>query len=507
VRSVVAMSGLHLRRVAGPDGHDRPVRWVAVSELEDPTPFLDGGELLLSTGMRLPAAGAEAFDAFVRRLVEAEVAAFGLGIGLTHEAMPTDLVAAADRHGLPLLEVPATTAFISVSKAVSAALGVEELEAITRAFEAQRDLTRAALAPDGSAVVAARLARHIAGWTLVLDGSGEVLHAAPGDMRARAAEVAGGLHDEVEALRGRGLLASSSVGDADGSVGLHPLGARGKVRGFLAVGTPRPLDRTAQSVVAVAVSLLSLAVEQDGPVTDGPGAVRAATVRLLLAGADPADLPLDAIGWQWLRTGPLRVLVVGGSAEQLSSCLRALEPDGATSRAVALDGDHLLVVVRDDPEQVAALATALGALRAGGSGPVPVADLALGRRQAAQALAGGRTPGLHWYGQLAADGMLAALDTDAARGVADALLAPLEGRKGDLVRSLASWLGHHGQWDTAAAELGVHRHTLRYRMRRVEELLGRSLDDPDLRAELWLALRVRGAVLPEPAGSGGPSRS
>src|SRR5262249_11881321 len=75
VRSVVAMSGLHLRRVAGPDGHDRPVRWVAVSELEDPTPFLDGGELLLSTGMRLPAAGAEAFDAFVRRLVEAEVAA------------------------------------------------------------------------------------------------------------------------------------------------------------------------------------------------------------------------------------------------------------------------------------------------------------------------------------------------------------------------------------------------------------------------------------------------
>jgi PucR family transcriptional regulator, purine catabolism regulatory protein len=89
--------------------------------------------------------------------------------------------------------------------------------------------------------------------------------------------------------------------------------------------------------------------------------------------------------------------------------------------------------------------------------------------------------------------MLAALDPDAARGVADALLAPLEGRKGDLLTSLAAWLARHGQWDTAAADLGVHRHTLRYRMRRVEELLGRSLDDADLRAELWLALRVRGA--------------
>ena len=58
------------------------------------------------------------------------------------------------------------------------------------------------------------------------------------------------------------------------------------------------------------------------------------------------------------------------------------------------------------------------------------------------------------------------------------------------VESLAAWLARHGQWDAAAADLGVHRHTLRYRMQRVEELLGRSLDDADLRAELWLALRV-----------------
>lgn len=106
-------------------------------------------------------------------------------------------------------------------------------------------------------------------------------------------------------------------------------------------------------------------------------------------------------------------------------------------------------------------------------------------------MAATRGPWPAWYGQLAAEGMLAALDPEVARGLAQALLEPLEGRKGDLVASLAAWLARHGQWDTAAADLGVHRHTLRYRMRRVEELLGRSLDDPDLRAELWLALRVR----------------
>ena len=62
--------------------------------------------------------------------------------------------------------------------------------------------------------------------------------------------------------------------------------------------------------------------------------------------------------------------------------------------------------------------------------------------------------------------------------------------RGDLVASLAAWLSRHGQWDAAAADLGVHRHTLRYRMRRVEEILGRSLDDPDVRMELWLALKA-----------------
>jgi len=498
VRTVTELPGLGLRLVAGAGLRQRPVRWVAVSELEDPTPFLEGGELLLTTGMRLPASDTGVVVDYVDRLVRADVAALGLGVGLTHAEVPPALVVAAESAGLPLIEVPGPTAFISISKAVGALLAAEEHEGITRAFEAQRDLTRAAIAPDGAAAVAARLARHVQGWVLVLDASGTTLHAvsspsfgASTDLPGWASAHRGDLAD----LRRRGLLASSALADADGAVSVHPLGVRGQVRGFLAVGTGGSLDRNRQSVVAVAVSLLSIALEQDEPGVLGGGQVRAATMRLLFAGAVPSELPLELLGWGWIVDSPMRVLVARGTATERAEVAHLLQPEHLVAGLVVVDtGSELVALLQDFGGGAELGRVDIGSFVAGGSSTVSVAELAKGRAEAAAALAGAHSPGVHWFGELAADGMLGALDPVAARGVADALLAPLDGRRADLVTSLAAWLARHGQWDTAAADLGVHRHTLRYRMKRVEELLGRSLDDADLRAELWLALRVRGVA-------------
>ncbi|WP_460369696.1 PucR family transcriptional regulator ligand-binding domain-containing protein, partial [Actinocorallia lasiicapitis] len=151
---------------------DVPVRWVAVSELADPTPFLEGGELLLTTGMRL----AEP-DSYVRRLAGRGVAGLGFGVGVGHDAVPDALVEAAQEHGLPLLEVPRPTPFVAIGKAVSRMLAAEQYEDVTRAFQAQRELTRAALR--GPDAVVARLARELRGWVLLLDPVGEVRCASP----------------------------------------------------------------------------------------------------------------------------------------------------------------------------------------------------------------------------------------------------------------------------------------------------------------------------------------
>jgi purine catabolism regulator len=91
--------------------------------------------------------------------------------------------------------------------------------------------------------------------------------------------------------------------------------------------------------------------------------------------------------------------------------------------------------------------------------------------------------------------LLSMTEPDALRAFTDSLLGPLDTydaeHGGELSSSLEAFLGHNARWETAAAQLFVHRHTLRYRMRKVEELTGRDLSSSFDRMEFWLALRAR----------------
>ncbi len=498
IRSVVERPGLGLVVRIGDvrtrGGADRPVRWVAVSELEDPRSFLEGGELVLTTGMRLADDDGPAWDAYVGRLIEADVAALGLGVGLTHETVPESLLAAAAARGLVVIEVPAETPFIAVTKAVSSMVAAQEYEATTRAFEIQRDLTRASLGADPVRSVTARLSRALAAWALVLDPGGHVLAASPEGAADRLED----LGQQLDLLRPRGLLSSSSFDmDADRVV-LHPLGARGMVRGFLAAGRVGGFDRTDQSLVAVAVSLLSLALERGEADGSSEDRVRSAALRLLVSGSEPDLVLLEMLGWTWLTASTLRVVRIPRAATEDRP---VAELFGSSSRdlAFAVLGDEAVLLFPDHPDDRRVVAEALSGRAAGGSGPVGLPDLAAAWKTAGETLAAARG-GVVWHDDLGAAGFLGVIDPVAGRAFADSLLAPLDATEGkaDLLASTRAWLAHHGQWDVAARELGVHRHTLRYRMRRVEELLGRTLDDPDLRADLWVALELRRERGPSP---------
>lgn len=394
----------------------RPVGWVHGTELADPTPFLEGGELLLTTGLR------PLDDDYVERLVRAGVVGLGFGTGLGHEVVPPALVRAAANAGLGLVEVPRDVPFIAISKAVSKALAADEYAALTRTSEAQRALTRAAVR-SGVGGVVRRLGQWIDGWVVLLDASGNPVH-------AHNPRLAPDLTAELARLKTAGGLGSVAF-ELDGvHVFLQVLGSR--ARGVLAVGTAKPDP----GIVNTAASLLVLALAQNDEATARE--LRTCQFRLLLAG-----LPVDGL--------PER--------------FRVFLADSPPDEGFWAEHEGRIVVLAEESEGFA-------------SSEVDISQVARGYREAQQA----RAAGIRKFEDFA--GRLPLPD-----GFVDALLRPLDTETRETLRV---WLAHHGAWDPASAELGVHRHTLRNRVRKAEQALNRSLDSPGLRAELWLALHGEG---------------
>jgi purine catabolism regulator len=150
------------------------------------------------------------------------------------------------------------------------------------------------------------------------------------------------------------------------------------------------------------------------------------------------------------------------------------------------------------------LAAEHGEVRAAASRPAPVALLRRSFHEArcaleAAALANGAGPDVASWRDLGAFELLLSLQEDEALKLyCDSVLGPLEDASGEygdeLIRSLEAFIEQNGQWERAARELFCHRHTLRYRIRRIEQLTGRDLSSARDRIEFWLALRARELV-------------
>src|SRR3954453_4052300 len=98
------VSDCDLELISGDGGADRPIRWVHISELEDPTPWLSGGELLLTTGIQLSSPARQ--RRFCDRLADRDGGGTRPWWGFQHKQLPKALIDAASKRGIPLFEVP-----------------------------------------------------------------------------------------------------------------------------------------------------------------------------------------------------------------------------------------------------------------------------------------------------------------------------------------------------------------------------------------------------------------
>jgi purine catabolism regulator len=171
VRGLVAEMGLEL--ASGEDGADAPVRWVHISELPDPTPWLNGGELLLTTGIQL---GSEKRQReFVRLLSGHHLAGLGFGTGFDHDRLPEALLDEAGKRDFPVFEVPYEMPFIALTEKAFTRLVNEQYEVLQRGIAIHKRLERLVLEERGLDEVVRALAATIGGAVWVLSARGDTI--------------------------------------------------------------------------------------------------------------------------------------------------------------------------------------------------------------------------------------------------------------------------------------------------------------------------------------------
>ncbi|MFW0795247.1 PucR family transcriptional regulator [Gordonia sp. CPCC 205515] len=493
VRWLLAQRRLELTLRGGATGLDRTLECAVSSELVNAAEWLSGGEVVLTTGLRLPHT-ADAWRDYLTDLDAAGVAAVGVGVGFGYDQVPSEMADVADRLGVPLFEVPLPIPFSAITRAVLDQIAAQRSARLVAATKAQPRMTRAA-ASGGSTALVRELAETIDQDVVLLDTALTVVADAPHPV----------VPVDLNRIRDLVVRDPASAGavwmTGDATMTVARVGSGGRTFGHLGVVGAVALDDVDRMLIGHAVSLLALEHAKprqvardvvdlhDDTLTLALDEVRGPGLRRILArGADPG--------------GRVRAVVytfVDDDAA-LVGCRRLVDELEHRWRAVFVhrDGPEVILLLRGD-DHVEFATSLLNMMNANGSGGTcggigPVTDLDDLTESVRQARLAGRSATGGQVVDLAGSRSLLAMDP-VRQALHDAFgerLAPVlvydDEHGTDLRATLLAFLEANGNWGAAASAQGVHRHTLRHRIERVEDMLGVDLADARTRAELLLML-------------------
>lgn len=493
VRDLVKLPHLRLDLRGGRGGLGRRVTWAQASDLDTPWDWMTGGELLMKNGRTL-AADAAGQIALLTGL--ADNGASGLVIGLDPETPPLDpaALAIADELDLPVVFAPYSVGFAAISRAVVDATTADESRRLVLT-ERVYSMIRQAVAEPRQPARLTRLAHELQCRLAVLDAhTGEpVLEGVkpvPGALRSallseiesRNGALPGVVHLTADGQRAQlvevpdeeptVLLAYAFRASPPDLVLLHHIATAAAV--LLAVQGTR-YEQQRRTGGELFAQLLSGRLVDEGDAERQLNERRLPPEKCVVTaargGSDSGEQHLHItlarrnIPNLLMRRSGLLYALIPGTDEAITVLQRRLGPGAAVGVS-----DPLATPTR----AVAALHEANWAVRAAESSS-------------------------HRMARYAEATLLSILrDTEEAQAVADRVLGRLlrydSDHRTDLTRTLDVFLHCDRSWEKTAAAVGIHRQTVVYRMRRVEEITGRNVTTTAHIAELWLALRARELV-------------
>lgn len=531
MRELVEQGGLQLEAVAGRAGLDRVIEAVYIGDLDDPTPWMVEGSLLLTTGPKL-----EAEPEIGVRLVQLlrQSGMVGIGVAITPHVreIPAAMLEAADEEGLPLLRVPEGTPFREVTSYVFNALASRDMHRLRRSMALQRQLLEVLISQQDPGGLVRRLGELLDAGTLLFDAGGRLSQAGLdwGDQQAEA--FARDAWSEYRAILQAG--APRSVMDLHGRhVAFREVAVQGVVEQVLMAVYPEGglISEFADAALTFAQRLLEVELTTGHNVVMVRRRTRAGLLDMLLHGRGGAAELGERLLYQGIEPSePWRLLVLAvGQGEGT----RAGHPSvtGAVADSLLATVDHLLEERRvpflsrrshgevlvlsplSDCEDTEAVRATVGDLASSAAARLRTASVEVGVSAAVRGLdcapraAGQARLALRHARNAGTAASVAIFDDLGGRyRVLDSLtddqleelVAGTVGRLheadrrggGELFATLESFLAHSCSVGDTAAALFVHRNTLHKRLRRIEEVLGIDLDASGGRVESYLGVRA-----------------
>lgn len=511
VRDVLASPSLNgARVVAGSTGLDRPVERLNVMEVPDILPWTAPRELLLTTGYPLRDHANELADLVVA-LDDGGLSGLAIKRGRYLESLPDAAISRADARGFPIIELPEELRFDDVLHEVLAGMLTEQYRQLARSEQVHRTFLDLVVAGRGLRDIAAGLSQLVGLPTAIIDRSGSIM-------------ASSGLDSVGLATATRVPVPPGGRGPLEGGR-LHvtgtPVVAGRKQHGWVVAFDHRPPD-VDPIALQHAATVTALNVAQAGELRAVEEKYRTDLMHDMLTGtADHDEALRRAAGFGWDLDRDVIVLVArldvapeepAPAPEPIDVAMRraVLERDPAAA-VVGFSREIVIVTTPFTGEHGRASAIAFArrlasaaerrlgtTVSVGLARPVPgLRGIPAAYGQARQALVIGRriagTASVTHFDELGVDRLLAQVDAEELRSFATEVLGVLasdDESSADLRRTLRELIGAGGNVAEASRRLHFHYNTLRYRIEKLRSALGDFTDDPRIRLDVEVALRV-----------------
>ena len=518
--------------VGGQLGVDRDVRWVITLRPRPPGLVgLKGGELVLLGANTLRALDERLTLArAVDQLSQAGVAAVAARGGIDPAA-----IARADALGFPLLSIPLEASLTQSEQDALRLLADRQAEALEQTRQVQQQLTELLIAGHGLPAIVDRLAvltrravaiedasgvRQLSGAAVSLPDRSQVVEALDKTRPRLLAWIDGRRVPAADPPTQRFRLEIDGIGRM-----VAPIAADDGALAFLSLIAPHEsLNRSDALSTSQGATVCALVLARERAVLQAEDRLRRDVVTDLLSGAFTSDSALleraERLGFN--LTLPHLPIALRIASEPSSNALRSHDVVSALVRelgrlgvsapvgvlgdtiglAYPLDGAEPATIsarVHRLAAQVSGRVVSAGVGRAG-AGPAAIAQ---GYREADRALVIARrlfAPGaLTFFQELGVHRLLLALDGHPELDAFyEETLSAIDlydrTNRSELLPTLEAFFAADNSLAETASRLHLHRNTVAYRLRRIEQISGHQLGDPETRLALHLGLRIRHAL-------------